>query len=187
MDEMFGLSAALWLTVVIDKGMNSEDDFTWIDDHARIHFITTYFAQDLAATPLNRFEIVDTVKNKKLIKSGYREDCLSAYRTKGEYWGKERAVIVTYNPRNARKKFYTFESKLETIRQELLVMRAKFKKNAPHWRDEDKIKERYLSLCEKISTNWIVNKQCLGKMSSSQTIRTGRQARLSKRASIAGR
>jgi transposase len=158
MDEMFGIVCGLnrtkeRLTVVIDKGMNSEDNLTWIDDHARVHFITTYstyFARDLAATPLDRFEIVDTAKNKQLMKDGCREECLKAYRTKGEYWGKDRAVVVTYYPRTARKKFYTFESKMETIRQELLAMRAKVREKAPHWRNADKIKERYLRLCERV-------------------------------------
>ena len=54
MDEMFGIVCGLHktkerLTVVIDKGMNSEGNFAWIDDHARIHFVTTYstyFAQE---------------------------------------------------------------------------------------------------------------------------------------------
>ncbi len=34
---------------------------------------------------------------------GEAEECLLAYRTKREYWGKERAVIVTYNPSSRRK------------------------------------------------------------------------------------
>ena len=60
MDDMFGMVCGLnktkeRLTVVIDKGMNADDNYAWIDEHSRIHFITTYstyFAQDLAATPL---------------------------------------------------------------------------------------------------------------------------------------
>jgi transposase len=60
MDEMLGIVCGLnttkvRLTVVIDKGMNADDNYTWIDDHARMHFITTYstyFSQELAATPL---------------------------------------------------------------------------------------------------------------------------------------
>ena len=158
MDEMFGIACGFAntkerLTVVIDKGMNAEGNFSWIDEHSRIHFITTYstyFAQDLAATPLDRFDIVDLAKNERLIQDGRREDCLRAFRTRGEYWGKERAVVVTYNPRTARKKQYTFESKLETIRQELLIMRAKVREGAPHWRNGDTVKERYLRLCERL-------------------------------------
>ncbi len=158
MDEMFGIVCGLnntkeRLTVVIDKGMNSDDNYAWIDEHARIHFVTTYstyFAQEIAATPLDRFEIVDTKKNRHLIKEGNREECLLSYRTKGKYWGKERAVIVTYYPRTARKKCYTFQSKMETLRQELLAMRLKVREKAPHWRNPDTIKERYLRLCEKL-------------------------------------
>jgi len=133
--------------------MNAEGNFFWIDEHSRVHFITTYstyFAQDLAATPLDRFDIVDLTKNERLIREDRREDCLRAFRTIGEYWGKERAVVVTYNPRTARKKQYNFESKLETIRQEMLTMRAKVREGAPHWCNADTIRERYLRLCERL-------------------------------------
>jgi transposase len=158
MDEMFGIVCGLHntkerLTVVIDKGMNSEDNYAWIDEHSRIHFVTTYstyFAQELATTPLERFEPVDIPKNLRLVEEGMPEERLLAYRTSGEYWGKKRAVVVTYNPATARKKNYTLQSKLETIRQELLVMRAKVKEQAPHWRKPNAIQERYLRLCERL-------------------------------------
>ena len=47
MDEMFGIVCGLKrtkerLTVVIDKGMNSDGNYAWIDEHSRIHFVTTY-------------------------------------------------------------------------------------------------------------------------------------------------
>lgn len=158
MDEMFGIVCGFYktkerLTVVIDKGMNSENNYAWIDDHARIHFVTTYstyFAQQLATRPLDRFEPVDIAKNKKLIEDGNHEDLILAYRTRGEYWGKQRAVVVTYNPVTARKQDYTFQSKLETIRQELLIMRNKVREKAPHWKKPDVIQKRYLRLCERL-------------------------------------
>jgi transposase len=139
--------------VVIDKGMNSESNYAWIDEHARIHFVTTYstyFAQDLATTTLDRFEPLDIAKNQKLLAAGNHEDLILAYRTRGEYWGKERAVVVTYNPATARKQDYTFQSKLETIRQQLLVMRNNVREKAPHWKKPDVIRERYVRLCERL-------------------------------------
>ena len=60
------------------------------------------------------------------------EDLLLTYRTRGEYWGKERAVVVTYNPAMARKQDYTFQSKLESLRQQLLTMRNNVREKAPH-------------------------------------------------------
>ena len=158
MDEMFGAVCGLnntkeRLTVVIDKGMNADDNYAWIDDHSRMHFITTYstyFAQDLAATPLDRFEPADTAGNRQLIAEGMADECLLAYRTKGEFWGKDRAVIVTYTPASARKQAYTFAGKLEAMRQELLDMRAKVRDKAPHWRKEEAVRERYSRFCEQI-------------------------------------
>jgi transposase len=158
MDEMFGVVCGLnktkeRLTVVIDKGMNAEDNYSWIDEHSRMHFITTYstyFAQDLAETPLKLFEPVDIAYNRRLIEQDKENDKILAYRTKGEYWGKERTVIVTYNPASRRKQEYTFNDKLEVIRQELLSMRSKVRDNKPHWRSEEALKERYLRLCEQM-------------------------------------
>ena len=158
MDEMFGIACGLHktkerLTVVIDKGMNSENNFSWIDDHARIHFVTTYstyFAQELAITALDHFEPVDTAKNRQLIEDENPEDRLLAYRTRGEYWGKQRAVVVTYTPATARKQSYTFQSKLDTIRQQLLMMRNKVREKAPHWKKQEAIWDRYVRLCERL-------------------------------------
>lgn len=158
MDEMFGIVCGLHqtkerLTVVIDKGMNAEENYAWIDNHTQIHFITTYstyFAQELAATPLDRFEPPDIPGNRYLIENDQSEECLLAYRTAGAYWGKQRTVVVTYNPATARKKGYTFSSKLETLRQELLSMRTKVRDQQPQWRNANTIKERYLGLCERL-------------------------------------
>jgi transposase len=93
MDEMFGIVRGLKvtkerLTVVIDKSMNSDGNYAWIDEHSCIHFVTTYstyFAQELAATPLDRFEMVDIEKNKHLIKQGCRQECLIAFPTNRQY------------------------------------------------------------------------------------------------------
>ncbi len=71
------------------------------------------------------------------------EERLLAYRTKGTDWGKERAVVVTYNPASARTQSYTLNSKLERIRNELLSMRSKVREKAPHWRNLDVVTERY--------------------------------------------
>ncbi len=158
MDEMFGVVCGLnktkeRLTVVIDKGMNADDNYAWIDEQSRVHFITTYstyFAQELAVTPVDRFEPADTTENRRLIADGRAEECLLAFRTRGEYWGKERTVIVTHTPASARKQVYTFADKLEAMRQELLAMRVKVRDKAPHWRNEEAVRERYIKFCEHI-------------------------------------
>ena len=46
-NEIFAFVCSLYntkerLTVVIDKGMNSEDNYAWIDEHSRNHFVTAY-------------------------------------------------------------------------------------------------------------------------------------------------
>jgi transposase len=157
MDEMFGIVCGFKdtkhrLTVVIDKGMNSEGNFAWIDEHSRIHFVTTYstyFAKELATSSLEVFEPADTDRNKQLIKEGKDDDRMLVYRTSGEYWGKQRVVVITYNPVTARRQSYTLENKLDAIRQELLTMRSKIRENKPQWRKAEAIQERYTRLCER--------------------------------------
>lgn len=158
MDEMFSIACGLdktkeRLTVVIDKGMNSKDNYAWIDEHSRIHFVTNYsphFSEELPQIPLERFEPLNIKKNERLLEKGRQSDRMLGHRSRGEYWGKQRAVVVTYNPATARKQAYTLHSKLETLRRELLVMRQKFRDKEPHWRNPETIKERYLRLCERL-------------------------------------
>ena len=158
MDEMFGIVCGFVqtkerLTVVFDKGMNADANFAWIDNNQRIHFITnysTYFAEDLVAVALEKFDPVPTRKNKKLEERGELEERVLAYRTVGEYWGKERTVIVTFNPASARKQNYAFDGKLDTLREELLEMRAKAREQVPQWRNQETIRERYLRTCERL-------------------------------------
>jgi len=152
--EMFGVVMDLCqpkerLTLVIDKGMNSKDNFALIDEHARVHFVTTYstyFEPDLAAVDLKAFDVLDTKENKE----APEKDKILVFRTRSEYWGKERSVVLTYNPKTARKQAYSLLAKLGTVRDELLVMRQKVRDKEPHWRNPDKIKQRYLGLCERL-------------------------------------
>lgn len=157
MDEMFAVVYGLRktkerLTVVIDKGMNSEENYAWIDEHSGIHFVTTYstyFAEELARTPLDKFEPVEIGKNRRLIQDDRPGKCLLAYRTQAEYWGRQRTVIVTHNPATARKQNYVLDNKLDALKRELLKMRAKVRQQAPHWRNPDVIRQRYQRLCER--------------------------------------
>jgi transposase len=141
------------LTIVMDKGMNSDGNYAVIDDHKRIHFVTTYslhYAPDLASVPLSCYAPTDTPKNKRLSGAGRDGERLMSYRTTGTFWGKERAVVITYNPQTARKQEYILSEKLSEVREELLSMRALVREGAPHWRDEEKVLERYARLCERL-------------------------------------
>ena len=157
-DEMFGVLCGFnqenaHMTVVFDKGMNSEDNIAFIDNHPQIHFITsysTYFAEDLVKKDLKYFKPLNIEHNVRLKEKNQTEDLLLAYRTRVELWSKERVVVVTFNPRTHRKKLHTFRIKLEKVRQALLKFRQKYREQKPHWKDFKTIKGRYIKLCEKL-------------------------------------
>jgi transposase len=94
------------------------------------------------------YTVLDTVKNRELRNDGKLEDLLLAYRTTGEYWGKERTVVVTYNPRTARKQRYDFENKLFKLEESLFIMRDKLRKGQPQWKNPELVEARYHGLCE---------------------------------------
>lgn len=158
MDEMFGVLCRFnptkqRLTLVFDKGMNSDGNIGAIDEHERVHFITTYspyFVEALAATDLKLFVPVATKSNLELEAKGKAGDRTVAYRTKLELWGKERTVVVTHNPSTLRKKTYTLERKLEQVREALIEFRASYREGRPQWRDPKAVRERYERLCERL-------------------------------------
>ena len=150
-EEMFGMLAEFnpnkqRLTVVLDKGMNSEDNIAFIDDHQQTHFVTTYsthFAEEITTTPIEHFSAVNHPAN--LARSD--KNRVLAFRTTGEFWGKKRTVVATFNPLTHRKKALVLDQKLQKIREELLEYRRKHRDKKPHWRDFETIKNRYEKLC----------------------------------------
>ena len=92
--------------------------------------------------------LADTAKNRDLQETGQTDDLLLAWRTKGEFWGKERTVVVTYNPRTARKQRYGFDARLFKLEAEMFSMRSKIRKGERHWKNKKSIEERYQKLCE---------------------------------------
>ena len=141
------------LTIAFDKGMNAFENITILDGYDDIHFITSYstaYAQDLVKIKMDQFIAVDTETNKRLAANGKEADQLLAWRTTGEYWGAERTVVVTYNPRTATKQRYNFEKKLLKLQQHLFEMQSNVQANIPHWRDKAQIMKRYEELCGKL-------------------------------------
>ncbi|MFP3869351.1 MAG: IS1634 family transposase [Syntrophobacteria bacterium] len=156
MDELFGVIMGFRqgdqeLTVVFDKGMNSGENISLIDGERQIHFLTTYstyFAEELARLDPKHFAVLETGKNRKLLAKGKEEDLLLAYRTTRTLWGRERTVVVTFNPVTRRKKLYDFTKKMERLRTELMEYRRKYQNKEPKWRSPKAIVSRYRKLCE---------------------------------------
>jgi len=141
------------LTIVFDKGMNAEGNITAIDDNPDIHFITCYspyFAPELIHVKLSKFSVADTTKNRERKEAGTTDDLLLAWRTTGNYWGKERTVVVTYNPKTARKQRYAFEAKLLKLEAGLFSLREKVRTKQRHWNSKTNIEGRYQTLCEEL-------------------------------------
>jgi len=141
------------LTLVVDKGMNAEKNMAFFDQNDRLHFITTYsgyFSPELMAIDPAGFRVLDLAKNRALAEKGRGEDRISAFRTTGRYWGRERTVLVTFNPRTARKQRYMFERRWLALRKELFAMQAKMRDHRPRWRKPKEIERRYRDLCAKL-------------------------------------
>ncbi|MFN2343951.1 MAG: IS1634 family transposase [Desulfonatronovibrio sp.] len=141
------------LIVIMDKGMNSQENFEWIDQQKDLNFVTTYstyFAEELAQKDLSTFLPIDIPRNKKLIEQNKSEDQILAWRTKGEFWGKDRTVVVTYNPRTAAKQRYSFEKKLKKLQDFLFEARSHVRGQKTHWKSSDQVQKRYNDYCQHI-------------------------------------
>jgi transposase len=141
------------ITVVFDKGMNAEENISTIDAMEKAHFITSYspyLAEDLIHAPRERFVLVDTPKNIRLAEQDKDDDRLVAWRAKGNYWSRERTVVVTYNPLTATKQRLSFERRLLKLQAALYEIRAKVRTAAAGWRKQEKIIERYKANCEEL-------------------------------------
>jgi transposase len=151
MSELVGEAADL--TVVVDKGMNAEKNRTFFDQSDRLHFVTTYstyFSPELMAVDLSDFRKIDIAKNRMLAGQGKEQDQIIAFRTSGTFWERERAVVVTFNPRTARKQRYNFERRMLKLKTELQAMQSKMRDQRARWRTPKEIEKRYRELCDKL-------------------------------------
>ncbi len=105
------------MTLVFDKGCNSPENFSEIDksEFFFIGTLSTYHHPKLCGIPLSDYKEVD-----------YEGKPLSAYRKTMEIYGKDRAVVVTFNPRTYKKKIHWMSRtilrtkwKLQELRREL--------------------------------------------------------------------
>lgn len=97
------LGGSVDVTVVFDKGNNSEANFKRLDDvrlsttpEERLHFVGSLPPsqhKDLLSIPLDSFTLL----------RGKRLQGVTAWRTRKMVFGKDRTIVVTWNPRLAVK------------------------------------------------------------------------------------
>ena len=90
---------------------------------------------------------MDTPRNRELERLGKGDDKLVAYRTKGEFWGKERTVVVTFNPLTAAKQRYAFDKKLLDLRDTLLELKGRLS-HSQKWKG--KVLAHYQDSCRRL-------------------------------------
>ncbi len=158
LEEIFASLEALGqtnpkLTVVVDKGMNSEPNMQTMDQRQGLEFITTYspaFAEELIRKDLSLFTPVDTPKSRELAAKDQEDDQMVAWRTTGQYWGGLRTVVVTYNPRTAAKQRYNFEKKLRRLQNGLFEIRSKVRGGRKNWSTKHQVLLHYKELCDSL-------------------------------------
>lgn len=141
------------LTIVFDKGMNAPENIKLIDSKPGFHFITTYsthFAEEFLRVKLSDFKPVDSTRNRELERLGREDDRITAWRGAGEFWGRERTVVVTYNPRTAAKQRYSFDRKMLELQEVLFELRSRAKSGKAPWNGLKHLEKHYLQACEKL-------------------------------------
>jgi transposase len=158
MDEVFSAMQGFSdpgaeLTIVFDKGMNAQENIERIDARDGFHFITTYstyFAEAFLRAKLSAFKPVDSARNRELERLGKEDDRIVAWRGAGEFWGRERTVVVTYNPRTAAKQRYSFDRKLLELQEVLYELRSRARSGKAPWNRLEHLEKHYLQACQKL-------------------------------------
>lgn len=103
------------LTMVFDKGCNSPENIARIDANAWMSFIGTlspYHHPDLCQVPLTEYKEMEG-----------EDEPLFIYRTSLVLYDRERAVVVTFNPRTYRKKIHWLSRTIRKTKDKLQELR----------------------------------------------------------------
>jgi len=115
------------ITLVFDKGNNSSKNIQKIDK-TKYFFIGSLKPsnhKDLLKISLERYEDLGDLK---------------VYRTKKKVFGKERTIVITFNPKLYRKQLFRLKRTIHKEKQKLSGLKKKLNKGK--WRTEQKIKEK---------------------------------------------
>jgi transposase len=106
------------LTLIFDKGFNSPDNIGRIDAEPGLFFIgalSPYHHPELCRVSLESFQPIGVADEE--------EEPLLAYRTALTIYDRERAVVVTYNPRTYRKKIHWLSRTIRRTKAKLQELR----------------------------------------------------------------
>jgi transposase len=106
------------MTLIFDKGFNSPENIARIDADLGLSFIgalSPYHHPDLCRVPLEDYKAIETKDEE--------DEPLQAYRTSLELYGRERAIVVTYNPRTYRKKIHWLSRTIRKTKARLQELR----------------------------------------------------------------
>jgi transposase len=105
-------------TLVFDKGFNSPKNIGRIDAEPGLFFIgalSPYHHPELCLVPLEEYKPIGVPDEE--------EEPLLAYRTAETIYDRERAVVVTYNPRTYRKKIHWLSRTIRKTKAKLQDLR----------------------------------------------------------------
>lgn len=117
------------LTLVFDKGNNSEDNLKELDE-AGFRVVGSLHPSRygyLLSISLERF--IETLKGG-----------LKAYRTQAEALGRERTVVITYSEKLARKKLLRLDELLTKARTEIAALKGKL--NQGKWKTKEAVEKK---------------------------------------------
>jgi transposase len=106
------------MTLIFDKGFNSPDNIERLDAEPGLFFIgalSPYHHPELCRVSLESFQPIGVADEE--------EEPLLAYRTALTIYDRERAVVVTYNPRTYRKKIHWLSRTIRRTKAKLQELR----------------------------------------------------------------
>jgi len=106
------------MTLIFDKGFNSPENISRMDADPGLFFIgalSTYHHPELCQVALEEYKPIGITDEE--------EEPLLAYRTAETIYGRERAVVVTYNPRTYRKKIHWLSRTIRKTKARLQDLR----------------------------------------------------------------
>ena len=149
------------LIIVFDKGINSEDNINVLDNKDNVSFITSYSPSDkpiLMSISLDRYHVVDC-KHNRLIDEEIKLhpdkiDILEAKKVKAchikyNFWGKERNVVLLYNPDTEKKQRILLDKNIETLRRWIVEAQKKVKLKVPYYRTKSDVMHLYNNMAKK--------------------------------------
>ncbi len=144
------------VTLLLNQDMAAAPLMAQIDGKEGMHFIASCdpdFAPTLTEVSLKDFHPLTGKHEPRYSPVAPEDEQILFYETKAPFWGRQRRVVITFDPRSFHKSYQELGKKVQRVRKEMAAFQQRSTHEMAQGNAADSAKTHLAELCQRLKIN----------------------------------